>query len=56
MATFAFHTSLLRTFYLSELYHVEKYVFVLSMNYLFLSANFYHLIEKNKRTVIEGQI
>ena len=56
MATFAFHTAVFERFYLSELYHVEKYVIVLSMNYLFLSANFYHLIEKNKRTVIEGQI
>ena len=33
----------LRTFYLSELYHMEKYVFVLFMNHLFLLANFYHM-------------
>ena len=48
MATFAFNTDLLRMFYLSELYHMEKYVFVLFMNHLFLPANFYHWIEKNR--------
>ena len=47
MATFAFNTDVLRMFYLSELYHMEKYVFVLFMNHLFLPANFYHWIEKN---------
>ena len=48
MATFAFNTDVLRMFYLSELYHMEKYVFVLFMNHLFLPANFYHWIEKNR--------
>ncbi len=48
MATIAFHTTVFERFYLSELYHVEKYVIVLSTNHPFLSVNFYHWIEKNR--------